>query len=343
VLGYFREAGWYYDVTHATNLPRFNALDGTPYDNTNNVSGGDGCTMIKCFARGAKWGLFVAGAIKNDSNANYYEESMQKTVPDYRGSFGFSDFTALSCSFYGTDHHSGYRRNAASGDYLTDNAGGVMFIDGAAANGSNTVQGMRFISTRFASYEPFRVRLDRCNRPIFIGCHVENRSSGSRRNPDGSLVDFNSDSQVYGLITATTRTNNVLVQGISGKINMAFIPSSISFHNYAPAGDSDGTRTTDILRAVRFQSITGDLELRSNLSTDGIRFRRGPDTVLYITDYFNIYNHILPGGDGTIDIGNPNRRMRRVYSNDIVLKSPDGTKNFKISVDNNGNIVTNQV
>ncbi|MDF2713500.1 MAG: hypothetical protein K0R28_425 [Paenibacillus sp.] len=278
VMGYWRTAGFYYDVTHATNLQRYNDLNGKPYDNTFNVSGGDGCTMFKCMAWGGKWGIFVAGAIKSDTNANYYDEISGASVPDYRGSFGFSDFATYSCSIYGTDHHSLYRRNKATGDYLTDQAGGAMFVDGAAANARNAVWGHRHFSTRFASFEAYRVRLDRAARVQFYGCHIEYRSGSNRKNQDGSAVLFD-NTDTYGFVSGTSNTDHILLIGYpGGVVDPAFMPGSVRIHNMFPSGTTRGSSTTDSLSAKGFYAVGGELDLRSAGTTDPIRFRFGSES-----------------------------------------------------------------
>ncbi|THE09430.1 hypothetical protein E1I69_22455 [Bacillus timonensis] len=273
VLGYFRQAGFYFDVTHATNLPRFKDLNGNLYDNTNNVSGGDGCTLVKCFTRGAKWGIHVAGVLPG-GNGTYYDEELGKRVPDWRGAFGFSDFSMYSCSIYGTDHHSNFRRNSASGDYLTDSAGGSMFIDARANNANKSVQGIRFFSCRFASIEPYRVKLDQANRVMFYGCHIEKRSSIKAKNPNGSTVKFD-NTDTYGLITCTTNTNNLYASGMTGNLSKEFIPSSVQFDNFAPIGDSDGASTTRRMNANGFGAVSGELDLRSADESSAVRFLHG--------------------------------------------------------------------
>jgi hypothetical protein len=278
VMGYWRAAGYYYDVTHATNLQRFPDLNGNPYDNTFNVSGGDGCTMFKCMTWGGKWGIFVAGAIKSATNSNYYDELSGAVMPDFRGSFGFSDFTTYSCSVYGTDHHSLYRRNKATGDYLTDQAGGAMYVDGAAANAREAVWGHRHFSTRFASFEPYRVKLDRSARVQFYGCHIEYRSGSNRKNQDGTAVLFD-NTDTYGFISGTANTDHVVLIGYSGGVvEPAFMPASVRIHNLFPSGTTRGSSTTDSLAAKGFYAASGELDLRSAGTTDPIRFRFGSES-----------------------------------------------------------------
>lgn len=428
VLGYFREAGWWYDVTHATNLPRFKDLTGVEYDNTFNISGGDGCTMIKCFTLGAKWGIFVAGGIRKPGETvttyktarpDYYDytlntasitgsgtsgsttltvntndyflvgdtlgitghsgtrkiasivgntitltSALNTTVTDanitiyradYRGTFGFSDFSMFACSIYGTDHHSRTRRNAFSGDYLTDTAGGSIWIDGMAGNGSGMIQGMRFVSCRFATWEPFQVRLDQANRVQFYGCHIENRSGTDIKNPDGTTASFVVGTGVYSYITATSNTNEVLCVGcttqtmVPGDLtNSPYISASSKVHNFFSSNETISS-TTNVLKAPRFDGMPGaEMDFRSGSSTDSIRFRMGSGSRVEIGNTtvnsvsiptFKVYSNFIPSStSGAFDVGNDT-----YYWNNIVAKAfkpvamtagsaPNGTL-FKDSTD----------
>ncbi|CAG7646220.1 hypothetical protein PAESOLCIP111_05116 [Paenibacillus solanacearum] len=311
VMGYWREASYYYDVTHATNLQRFQDLNGNPYDNTFNVSGGDGCTMFKCMAWGGKWGIFVAGAIKSATNPNYYDGLSGAVVPDYRGSFGFSDFTTYSCSIYGTDHHSLYRRNKATGDYLNDQAGGAMYVDGAAANATDAVWGHRHVSTRFASFEPYRVRLDRAARVQFYGCHIEYRSGSNRKNQDGTAVLFE-NTDTYGFISGTANTDHVVLVGYpGGVIEPAFMPASVRIHNLFPSGTTKGSSTTDSLTAKGFYATSGELDLRSAGAADPIRFRFGSESKVQLNSsglllMSSYTNPSISAGTGELDLRSAN-------------------------------------
>lgn len=355
VVGYFRQAGYYFDVTYGNGMPRFNGLDGTPYsNNTQEVAGGDGCTMYKCLVIGAKWGIFVAGAIRKAGTTNadtvyYYDELGGQTYLDYRGRFGFSDFTMYSCNINGTDHHSYHRRDACSGNYLTDTAGGAMFIDGMAGNASGNLQGMRFFSCRFATWEPFKVKLDRSNRAQFYGCHFEYKSGDHILNPNGVPVDWKSFSDVYEYITATSNTDNILVVGGTThemRAGSQFIPSNVRVHNWFPSGTTTGSSTTDWVKAElfaaksgRFQSEVGEVDIRSATVNDGIRmrvdsttkFRYDPlelETILYDTTRPNV--------DNTQSLGRGDRRWGTIYAGTGTINTSD--RNYKqqiLSIDDN--------
>lgn len=341
VVGYFREAGFHFDVTHATNLPRFKDLAGNPYDNTANVSGGDGCNLAKCMTWGAKWGIKVQGAKpatgQTTYGPQYYDEALGALVEDYRGTFGFSDFTTYSGRFYGTDHHSEYRRNAASGNYLTDTAGGSMSVDGMAGNASGAIQGHRHYSTRFATFEPYTVKLDRANRIQFFGCHMEMRSSTSRKNPNGTTVQF-TDADKYGLISCTPNTNNVLLIGHTGALNYAFIPSTVQIHNILSSSSSSLSETTDILKAQYFRSSngqfvsdSGEFDGRSASESDAVRFRRGTITTFIANAIETIlYNIVKPNQDNANSIGDAARRFTQLFAATGTINTSDRNSKTEI-------------
>ncbi len=318
VLGYFRQAGFYFDVTHATNLPRFNDLDGKPYPDNMNTSGGDGCTMLKCYVKGAKWGVFVAGGIRKNGKSVedpaplFYDELSNQKVEDLRGTFGFSDFTMIACSIYGTDHHSSYRRDSATGNYLTDPSGGSMFIDGMAGNSSGCVQGMRFISTRFATFEPFKVKLDQANRVQFIGCHFEHRGGIERRTSNGKQLKFD-DTDTYEYITCTKKTDNIVIFGgtnHASRPGSKYIPANVHIHNFAPAGTVTGTSTTDTLVAAGFEAIKDELNLRSARPSSPIIFQQGDNNTAAIdkegfTFLSNIENPTISSTSGHLNLNAP--------------------------------------
>jgi|GEM_PF-3713936 len=326
VLGYWRVASWYYDVTYGSGLRRFTDLDGKAYDNRISISGADGCTMIKCFCMGGKWGVFVGGALPKAGEEKYgtpyYDTFLKRTKSDNRGGFGFSDFTTVACSFYGTEHHSRYRRDKATGDYLTDTAGGVMFVDGIAGNRSGVLQGHRHLSTRFASWEPFTVKLDRVQRVQFIGCHFENRSGNKVFNQDKTMVNI--QQETYGLITATDRTKNLMLIGAGGRIDKRYIPEKLSFHNLFSSSSPKISETTDVLVADGFRSLSGELDLRSDTDQDAVLIRKGKEiNVSFKGDAAIFGGHILPARDNQLSLGSSTARFEDIYATNGPVVSSD--------------------
>jgi hypothetical protein len=260
-------------------------------------------------------GLTLSGAnvATQADPAPYYEELLGAAVSDTRGAFGSSDVTVTATSFYGTDHHSNRRRNDASGDYLTDTAGGAIYLDGMAGNASGAMQGMRFVSCRFATFEPYRIRLGRVNRPIFIGCHSEGRSSTSRRTTTGGTINFN-DADYYGPISVDPKAQNTVIIGFSANLRDAFIPTSVRLTNIAASGNKETTRTTDVVSTTaRFDtyygvySTRGELDLRARDFSSVVRFRGGVTTyatigVAGLTFSGSVPNPVIQSSSGNLDL-----------------------------------------
>lgn len=309
-IGYWRQAGFWFDVTRHSELPQFPDPDGRPFEKGTVGNGGDGATMIKCFARGGKWGIRVAGAQpkpgENLYTDPYYDELLGATIIDRRGSFGFSDFSTFGGSIYGTDHHSNRRRDDFGGSYLTSDAGGAMWISGM--NGNGKIQGMRFVSTRFATFEPFRVRLGRCNRALFIGCHIENRGGSNRLTSSGGPIAFTSV-DTYGQITMEANTTNIRVDGLGGAITAngfgAFIDPAATYHELfsGTSGNESTTYHKWVCNGVRawtgILSLTaetnlndiqllGGSDLYGALGRNGLKFGPGATNAAVITEYGNL-------------------------------------------------------
>lgn len=256
---------------------------------------------------------------------------------DYRGVFGSSDVTAIACSFYGTDHHSYYRRNDAEEDvvgqplaYTTSSAGGAVRISGMAGNGSRKGQGKRFFSCRFASWEPFRIFIDWAHRVYFEGCHSESRTSSSVKKANSTssttnYVEFK-DTDTFGPIALTDKAQNIGLIWFSANLRDKFIPSTIRFTNIAAAGSREVTRFTDVIRtSAHFESgyglrsTVGELDLRTKDNTRLARIRGGSTTYLTI-------------GSGGINFGNSISSPYIISSvGDLDLRSPsDGFVRMRV-------------
>ncbi len=284
ILGYWREAGLWSDVTRGSALPQFLDEDGVAYDGGTVLNGADGLTLNKVFVRGARWGIRVQGAKPAAGytayGPAYYDEQLGAAVSDARGNFGHSDFTMVACSIYGPDHHSNRRWVDAGGDYLAEKGAGAMWIDGLAGNASGALQGMRFVSCRFATWNVFRVRLGRVNRPQFVGCHIETRSGSNRLSATGAALAFNG-TDTYGMASMEAATQNAVFIGGSGGIATStwapFIDTSAGYSELLGAGASTAT-IPQVINADGFRSRSGELDLRSTAGS-GVRVREGSTTV----------------------------------------------------------------
>lgn len=229
VIGYFRKAGIYFDVSHATTLPRHKRSNGTVYPMGVNISGADGCGMRNPYVRGPRRGVVILGALPKAGASTYgdpyYDAQLGTTVPDTRGTFGFSDFCCDGGgAIYGPDHHSNRRLKdpvtvgglvgAASMLLEPDDAPAALQICGMAGNASGGIWGIRFVGTRIATFEAFRVRLGYAARTMFVGCHVEGRNGG-RMSTAGVAVNTNDYTATsYGDYAAPdARASRLLIMG----------------------------------------------------------------------------------------------------------------------------------
>lgn len=286
VLDYFRVCGIYFDVSGGTGMPRFNAIDGSAYPSGTVLNGADGTHLINPFVKGPRIGLGVIGAKPAAGQSGYgpayYDAVLGGAVTDTRGSFGFSDFLVVGGRIYGPDHHSNRRlaNPTRSGGVLNqtslqaepDFMPAAMWIDGLAGNSSGSVWGMNFLGPRFATIEAFRVRLGRCSRTRFYGCHIEGRDGG-RMDTAGNPISTNDYSlHCYGDICSTSDTGRVIWFGSDAQS----LEDGLQ-HNY---GESLRV-TTDSGREYFPTYIAhskGEFDIRA-LEGYGIRFRSGQSTI----------------------------------------------------------------
>lgn len=224
VVDYFRVAGVYFDVSNGSGMPRFSKLSGGQYPAGTVSNGGDGTHMWNPYIRGPRVGLAILGALPAAGNEGYgpsYYDALQgnAAVSDSRGQFGFSDFAVFGGKIYGPDHHSNRRLadptrsggalNKTSLEAEPESMPASVYIDGLAGNSSGSLWGMSFYQVRCATFEAFRVRLDRCSRIRFYGGHMEGRNGG-RFSTGGVAVDTNDYAlNSYGNISGTSRTGRV--------------------------------------------------------------------------------------------------------------------------------------
>jgi hypothetical protein len=286
VIGYFRRAGIYIDVTGHTALPRLLGLDGNPYPDGTVKNGADGTHLWNPYTRGPRVGLAVLGARPKPGQTGYsdpyYDQQSGLTVSDARGSFGCSDFDVYGGRIYGPDHHSnrrlkdpildGGKLSLASMLAEPDDAPAAMFIDGLAGNSNGALHGMNFYGTRFATFEAFRVRLDFQARCRMWGCHIEGRSGG-RMDTAGNVIDTNDTvTNSYGNIAATPNAKRMQLYGTTFTSMAHNYGVDSSFHT------DTGISNINELRTPLIQNLTGELDFRAGTGF-GHRFRTGNVTV----------------------------------------------------------------
>ena len=309
VIGYFRQRGIMLDVTGGAGLPRFPSLAGTAYPDGTPGNGADGFHLWNPYIRGPRIGFSVLGAAPRPGQttyqADYYDQILGATVPDRRGSFGASDMEVFGGRIYGPDHHSNRRLKdpVLVGGVLTqagmetepDDAPAAVHIDGLAGNSSNSIWGMRFIGTRIATFEAFRVRLGRASRVSFYGAHIEGRGSSSRMTTTGTPVDSNDYATAsYGDIAGGSQASSVTVFASARNDYASLAPH---FYNGKPYLLSD---SGNALMGGGYLSFLNEGDYRSST---GHRFRRGAVSIATLTDLaFELYGQYIFQRTGVLDL-----------------------------------------
>ncbi|WP_028694884.1 tail fiber domain-containing protein [Pseudomonas cremoricolorata] len=221
--------------------------------------------------------------------APYYDEELGTTVPDTRGSYGFSDFAALNNQFFGSNHPTATARVTIRSDknwILEGLSAGSVYIDGLAGNSSRKLQGHRFFNNRFdGKYDPFNLRLGRTHRDEFFGNHWDGTATTGYKNPDGTNVGQSARNFKYG---PTTK-----IPGITQRTRL-YSMDSIPWADYFTWESGDGsaldrnggliaTGSVQIERAGNllmnsYYSTTGTSEIVANCGTNGYivqRYRSG--------------------------------------------------------------------
>jgi hypothetical protein len=341
VLGYWREACAWVDVTRASNLPEFDDPDGNPYLVGTVNNGCDGLTINKCYLRGSKWALRIQGARPKSGELTYSDPYLGIGPSDGRGRFGASDVTVIASSLYGAEHHSNRRTFDITGNTADENQAGVMWIDGLSSNLSNKIQGMRFFSTRFASFEAFRVKLGNVNRPQFHGCHIEPRPGGGRMDALGNLIDTGdyttpiSYGQVAVDSSASMGPDNVVFVGMQGTINKTWLPQTLM--DELCGANNSGLKTRGNIDILNGNSIVcetsgGSLDLRGG-SAGEVRLRVGAITKLIAGNTETTTNQLIrPNTNNSLNLGTTTSHFKDIFGyslqnrfGELDLRSAEGT------------------
>ena len=340
-VGYFREANYYFDVTHEAEAGEFTDSYGQKFPSHLDsalASGADYCAMVECFAWGGKWGVKIQGAKPANGQTwyspdyPYYDSVLGKDCVDSRGGVGFSDFFMCDCSIYGGMHHSlrrisdpvvGFGRNTI----LNDQAGGCLSVDGLASNTSHALQGHTYLRNRFASFEPFRIRLGRTNRDVFYECMTDVYIANKFYSSDGSQT-FNAvdSSNSYGpwaisdLASRTLRLPQTSPEYATMKKDEELCSSSIL--------ESDGSISfgsklfTVGYKKTPLDATAGDVKLNvlrpdeQNVGTIAIS-RTGKNNAVYL-------QHRYDSSNGK-DVGT-------LLADNLTIRCPTGNLEFYVSI-----------
>lgn len=202
ILGYFRAASFYWDVTDAYGIPNLLDIYGNPVPfptlgdddgpEYGRASGADGCWMNRCEARG-RLPRVILGPDRNRSGAPYYDWVTDATYPDERGQSGASDFRSRDCTLR-AEHHSNYRMKdpIGYGAPLTyanmmlepDFAPAVQHIDSGITNSPDVAgptaaaRGFVLDDLRYVSREAFSTRLGQV-KELYFGKRTWAESNGT--------------------------------------------------------------------------------------------------------------------------------------------------------------------
>ncbi|RTL04733.1 hypothetical protein EKK58_09785 [Candidatus Dependentiae bacterium] len=239
-----------------TSKPLFNSaaylLDGnviTCVDNTESTSNFSNFTANKSSSVITLSGNTVT--ITTTDPAPYYDD-VYGLVTDNRGGYGASDVT-------------GYRMFTTESEYLTGRrvwedirtdknhtlegiSAGAMWIDSPAANSYKRIWGQRYISCRFASYDPFIVRLGKCARITFIDCHTEPAERVIKK------LDGTTTTDRYGSYTSTKESLAINIEGANAS------PSSAYFNIYG--------RGSNVFRPLSgINRLGGSLNIKGSITS----------------------------------------------------------------------------
>lgn len=210
VIGYHRKANIWGDATQCERTQRFLSERGFVYPQGVTESGADGTLLERVYTSGGLWGVNVQSAKPKVGATTYgdpyYDQFLGATVTDTRGLWGWSDFAIKNSQIFGANHHTRTRLvdMKAVPDAKADwDVGGAFSIDGLAVNDNNAIHGHRYENTRFQSYAPFCVRIDRSARDNFMGCMIESPQPYVKARATGIAIGTATTANNFGGLCAT--------------------------------------------------------------------------------------------------------------------------------------------
>ncbi|WP_323008534.1 hypothetical protein [Paracoccus sp. (in: a-proteobacteria)] len=239
ILGYFRAASTYWDVTDAYDIPNLLDIYGNPVPfptagdddgpEYGRGSGADGCWMNRCEIRGRLCRV-ILGPRWPIPGTDYYDWVTDATYDDGRGQSGASDFRSRDCILR-AEHHSNYRMSdpAEYGSTLTysgmmsegDFVSGVQYIDSGNTNSADSAgpvaaaRGIVLDDLRYVTREPFSTRLGQV-KELYFGSRVWAESNGvpvTLRDTSGGDIysnRVNEGTHFYGHLCTNEHTGRVI-------------------------------------------------------------------------------------------------------------------------------------
>jgi hypothetical protein len=183
--------------------------------------------------------------------APYYDD-VYGLVTDGRGGYGASDITGYRMFTTESEYLTGRRIwediRADKNHTLEGISAGAMWIDSPAANSYKRIWGQRYINCRFASYDPFIVRLGKCARITFLDCHTE-PAERIIKTLAGNVTTLR-----YGSYTATKESLAINIEGANAS------PSSAYFNIYG--------RGSNVFRPLSgMNRLGGSLNIKGSITS----------------------------------------------------------------------------
>jgi hypothetical protein len=304
VMGYWRIACIYVDVTRGATTAEFTSPDGVTYPSGDAIKCADQMSIYKVFCWGGVKGLAIFGA-KMSASGTYYDAETNTVLSTHggRGGGGASDFHAIDCTFFSYDHH-GKRRFAdplSPLNYANENIDTIpccVAIDGRRGSTSQgRLRKNRFTNCRFATVEFARVVMDRCYEIVFDNCHSEPKGSNVVYSSTGADITATYSDQStlnYGPYAgkspsgAWIGTDQIAIIRSNVAPNATHFPAAITRTEIATVSNG---RT--VLQSLEVQSITSAMPIGSGSSANVGQFNINDDEVLVLDVPTNTFSGMM--------------------------------------------------
>jgi hypothetical protein len=261
-----------------TNRPKFNSatflLNGSVITCVDNIESSSNFTLFTAAKVSTSITLSGSGVTTIPDPAPYYDD-INGLVTDGRGGYGASDITGYRMFTTESEYLAGRRvwedMRVDKNHTLEGISAGAVWLDSAAANSYKRIWGQRYISCRFASYDPFIVRLEKCARITFLDCHTE---------PAERIIKDLAGNVTINRYGSYTTTNEALAINIEGA-NAS--PSSAYFNLYG--------KGSNMFRALAGTNrLGGSLALKGSITTGTGSLYEDPATLkLFGGQYQDIF------------------------------------------------------
>jgi hypothetical protein len=347
VLGYWRVAGIYYDVTRGMDLPEFTSPNGVTFPRGGIRSSVDQSFIENDYVRGGRKALFIAGPILT-SSGKYYDQKLGKLIDDRRGRAGAADFHSLNSTYWAADHHSQRRMYdpVYPLDFEKENLDEIpasVVIDGVgAAVGEQIMRRLLFTNCRIRTFEAVRIGLGRVAELRFINLHTETGmdqvydTKGKAINQED--LDYETGNN-YGPIAVkkTTVDRNqwsIFINGINQRSPMQkwFKDVVPSYEITGQAHEARSEFNAVISKRVHSSNIYSNSIHVPNHSSNlfSIREANSDNMMLFTDSGVSVYRNFRGYHDNVFNLGSASQRWKQVFSADPVISTSNREEKAEI-------------